>query len=204
LTPGAGEQLKNEVVRVRNLGCGVSVGSGLVIDPHEFVTNSHVIEGSGNIQVNLRNGTLLTSRVVVASARRDLAIVRVDGDLPLPAPSFGPVVSAVTRVTVAGFPLAEAYSTTPGRILGPTTLFGFPSYTLDAPIVPGDSGGPVLDSEGRVVAIVNAKNLRAHRAYAIPIGEVARLRSGAIPGTSAVPCGESDRIIEELGPSAFP
>jgi S1-C subfamily serine protease len=191
------ERIKPSIIRIRNLGCGVGVGSGVAIDETHFVTNSHVIEGSRKVQLNLASGSSGEGFVEVASPTRDLAIVRVDSVRLSPLPLLDGRVPRGTRVFIAGFPLAERYTTVRGRILGMDEILGFTSYALDAPIQQGNSGGPAVDAAGNVVAIVNSKHILKHEAYAIPADDIKKLRDGSIAGQEFVTCGTADELIRE-------
>jgi len=187
----------------------VSVGSGVIIDSDGLVlTNEHVIRGAapGEIFCLLSNGRSCTVRDVASDPRRDLAVLRIDATGLVPA-RLGDVASVRQGyfVIVLGNPLGTA-SADHGR---PAMSFGVVSalgrdltwqldagaddryygnlIQTDAPIHPGNSGGPLLNIEGEVIGISTALSIAdgtAHAVgYAIPMSDwtkriVARLARG--------------------------
>lgn len=180
------------VVRIRNINClGLDIGSGFAIDAHTLLTNRHVLAGASELEVSTWDGH--DERVAAASVGRlvDLGVVQVDGTLPYHAYVHARPVPG-ERVQVVGFPLGGPETFSYGRIVGFVSGadLGVPGKVmrLTANVQPGNSGGPVLDSKGRVVGIVYAIELATGYGLAIPLSTLRTLiRAG---GVQAVPpCG---------------
>jgi hypothetical protein len=154
------------VVKVLGTACGLGVqGSGWIAAPNTVVTNAHVVAGQDDTTVEGPDGTPRGAQALVFDARNDVAILRVE-DLAgrvLPRRDDAPVGAAVSAL---GFPRDGPYTATAGR-LGPTRpVISEDAYgrgpvsrrmtALRGRIRSGNSGGPVGDSAGRVVATVFA------------------------------------------------
>jgi putative serine protease PepD len=146
-------------------GQGTAEGSGFVVDQNgEIVTNQHVVDGAGSIEVQFADGTKATAKVVGADASSDLAVIRVSGvdssklqPLTLGNSSGVEVGSSVVAI---GSPYGLEGSVTAGVVSALGRSISAPNnYTIssaiqtDAPINHGNSGGPLLDSQGRVIGV---------------------------------------------------
>jgi S1-C subfamily serine protease len=185
-------QAEEMTVRVRNTGCaGVSLGSGIAIAPDVLITNRHVLAGASELEVNTWDGRDLTVTAAAVGVLGDLGVAKVNGTLPTVA-RFGPPPHADEVVTVVGYPLGGPLTLADGtvvdRIDGTTYGVQGPIIRLTAEVEHGNSGGPVIDSSGRVVAIVYAIETTTGFGLAIPVDTLAALaRAG---GMQAVPpCG---------------
>ncbi len=169
------ERLAREVtLRVRNLGCGgLATGSAVAIGSDLLVTNRHVIEGADRLEVTTWDGHTLTVGVAKAATTHDIAVAEVDGGLPDAAAVAAADVEAGADVLVAGYPRGGALSIAEGRVTRRTEdlLFGAEAgaLALDVEVRPGNSGGPVLDAEGRLVGIVYAYAEGDGRGFAVPV-----------------------------------
>ena len=106
-TPSFENRVRRSIVRIENRGrCNVGVGTGWVLDETRIVTNSHMIEGDGKVDVELWHGATLTGTVDKASPARDLAIVTIPAGLPAPLPLATEEPTEDTELRIAGFPLA--------------------------------------------------------------------------------------------------
>lgn len=180
------------VVRVRNINCqGLEIGSGFAIDAHTLLTNRHVLAGASELQVSTWDGH--DYRVTAADVGRlvDLGVARVNGDLPYHHFVEAKPVAGES-VQVVGFPLGGPETFSYGRIVGFVNGagLGVPGKVmrLTANVQPGNSGGPVFDSKGRVVGIVYAIELATGYGLAIPLDTLRSLIDAG--GFQAVPpCG---------------
>ena len=140
-----------------------SLGSGFIVDPSGIiVTNYHVIDKADEILVRLQDDRELKAEVVGRDPKTDLAVLRVESDEPLPFLEFGD--SDETRVgdwvIAIGNPFGFASTVTAGIVsarkrdirAGPYDDF----IQTDAAINKGNSGGPMLNLEGRVIGVNTA------------------------------------------------
>lgn len=139
-------------------------GSGLVVAPDGYVlTNSHVVHRTGRVQVTLADGRRVEGHAVGDDPPTDLALVKVDASA-LPYAPLEPVRIRPGQLCVAiGNPLGFHATVSAGVIsaLG-RSLRGRDSRLIDdvvqhtAPLNPGNSGGPLASSTGRVLGINTA------------------------------------------------
>ena len=167
------------------------MGSGTIIDSKgQILTNNHVVGGAEKITVTLWNGEMLEGNIVGACSVHDTAIVKVNKP-ELPAAELGD--SEKLRVGQRVYAIGNPFGL-PG---GPTVTSGVISATkrtiesqrglienlvqTDAAINPGNSGGPLLDLEGKVVAINTAIIPYAQGiGFAIPINTAKQCTSDMI------------------------
>jgi len=137
------------------------LGSGFIVDSKGLiVTNLHVIGEGRSFVVETADGRTLTPTAIEASDRNfDLAIVRVEADdliaLPL---GDSDAVELGQEVVALGNPQGLERSVVKGVISGSREIEGLPLIQLAIPIEPGNSGGPVLDRQGRVLGVVTMKS----------------------------------------------
>jgi S1-C subfamily serine protease len=169
------------VVRVRGFACGLGVeGSGWIVRPGLVVTNAHVVAGIRSPIVDRRDGHRVTGSVVAFDADNDVAIVKVPGlrgrPLRLADPRRG------ESAALLGFPLNGPFRVTAVR-LGATSRvatrdaygrlrIGRTVVGLRGAVRSGNSGGPIVDTDGRVVATVFARREGSDEGYAVPNGSV--------------------------------
>jgi S1-C subfamily serine protease len=159
---------------------GISLGSGFIYDNSgHIITNYHVVAGSdpNDISITFIDGTVYRARVVGADQYSDLAVLRVEDDIPaeklIPLPlanSSGLLVGQ--EVVAIGNPFGLSGSMTEGIVSGlnrlipvyqdPFSDITAPAFSIpdviqtDAAINPGNSGGPLLNMQGEVVGINSA------------------------------------------------
>ena len=154
------------VVRVLGTACGLGVsGSGWVAEPGLVVTNTHVVAGQDDTTVTTREGAELDATPVHFEPRNDLAVLRVDGlsGAPVPLASAAP---RGTAAAVLGFPENGPFTVAPARLGPTTTVLSEDAYgrgpvnrrmtSFRGTVRSGNSGGPVVDADGRVLATVFA------------------------------------------------
>ncbi|UCB44910.1 MAG: trypsin-like peptidase domain-containing protein [Spirochaetota bacterium] len=157
-------------------------GSGLIIAPDGFVlTNHHVIENTKEVEVTTTDGQLLRARIVGADPFTDLAIVRVSSN-GLPHSELGDSDSLkVGQIAIAiGNPYGFQHTVSAGVISALGRTLRSRSGRLienviqtDVALNPGNSGGPLVDSRGRVVGINTAMIYMAQGiSFAIPVNTV--------------------------------
>jgi serine protease Do len=165
------------------------LGSGFIVSPDGYIlTSAHVIEGAKSIEVQLltRDGSTqnVDAQVVGQDKATDSALLKIDVDRRLPTLRLGSAkdIDVADWVVVIGNPFGLASTVTVGVVsykgrsdISPTGAPGYLDYLqTDAAINPGSSGGPILDSDGRVIAIANAVNVSGQGiGFGIPI-DVAR------------------------------
>lgn len=165
--------LRRATLRIRARSCfGVGTGSGFAITDQVLVTNRHVVEGADLLQVSTWDGQTLDVAISGVAMTEDLALVLVRGQLPVSLelharPRLGDEVVAV------GYPLGGELTFSHGRVLGEDSIDAFgrqtPVVRMSNTIQPGNSGGPLLDEEGRVVGVVFAVDTRTGDGLAIPV-----------------------------------
>ena len=143
-----------------SLRCRESVGSGFFVGPDLVVTNAHVLCPVGeSIQVGLSDDRKYVGQVLQRDDSLDLGLVRVPGATAQPMP-LGDVgdVAVGDRVVIVGSPVGLDFTVQEGSISSLQRSGNGVAYLqLDAKVSPGNSGGPVVDSQGRVVGIVSMK-----------------------------------------------
>ncbi len=140
-----------------------SAGSGVIVDPAGVVlTNNHVVAGGGKIMVRLQDGREFEATDIKTDPKTDLAVLHLKGNGAFPAAQLGDsnALEVGEWVLALGQPFGLQGTVTAGivsakgRGLGITDQEDF--IQTDAAINPGNSGGPLIDLEGRVVAINTA------------------------------------------------
>ncbi len=155
------------VVRIVGTACGLGIeGSGWVAAPDLVVTNAHVVAGESDTVVEPGgNGPGLSAHAVDFDPHNDIAILRVPG-LHEPSLRLASDPRAGTAAAILGYPEDGPFDVEPGRI-GQTSLVSTEDAYGNGPVVrrittlrgrvrPGNSGGPMVDSAGQVVATVFA------------------------------------------------
>lgn len=158
-------KVRGSIVVISHAGRELSqqgLGTGFIIDKSGLIaTNLHVIGEARPITVQTADGKSLTVTAVHASDRAlDLAIIRVDAG-ELAALELGDVekLDQGEPVVVMGNPQGLKHSVVSGVISGRREIDGRNMLQLAIPVEPGNSGGPVLDMQGRVLGIVTMKSL---------------------------------------------
>jgi putative serine protease PepD len=198
------KRVKDAVVEVRTGAGGETpfgeqapqegTGSGFVIDEEgHIVTNQHVVEGASSVRVEFVDGTEVDAEVVGTDPSTDIAVLDVDR----PSSELTPLRFAATgalevgnSVIVLGSPFGLEGTLTTGVISAVGREIQSPNgFTIenavqtDAALNRGNSGGPVLDTQGRVVGV--AAQIRSESGGSDGVGY-------AIPGDTA------KRVADEL------
>lgn len=179
-------------VRVRSRGCGrLGTASGVALAPRLLVTNRHVVSGADTIELNYWDGTSATASVLTVAVADDLALVRVSVRLPTVARLAQRDARDGAAVVVAGFPNGGRQTVGRGRVVEYARLRSpveaSPVMRLTATVVPGNSGGAVVDERGELVGVVFGVETETGYGLAIPASAVEELVSdgGTAPSTTA-------------------
>jgi S1-C subfamily serine protease len=143
----------------------VGAGSGVLLTPDGYVlTNHHVVQERNRVNVTLTDGTRLGAAAVGADPPNDLAVIRAEGSgLPYAGLGDSSALRVGQLVIAIGNPLGFQSSVSTGVVSA--TGRGMRSRDMrlienviqhTAPLNPGNSGGPLVDSRGRVVGINTA------------------------------------------------
>ena len=199
-----------------------SSGTGFVVADGRVLTNQHVIEDCGRLMLRNAAGQRLPARASATDRQRDLALLTV-------APSVGPPLTFRDRpdvrrgesVVTYGFPLSGLLSSGPSLTTGDlSALSGLrdnpANFQITAPVNPGNSGGPLLDSQANVIGVVVSK-LNAMRTAEMTGGDIPQNVNFAVKGTEALaflrehgvtphtsPSTGTDKRTPEIGDVAFP
>jgi S1-C subfamily serine protease len=159
-------QVTPSVARVDVQGrAGAGSGSAVVYRSDGIlVTNAHVVQSGGQVSVTLPDGDRMDAEVVGVDAASDLAVLEVDADdLPVPAWAGADQMPEIGTTAVAiGSPYGLDGSVTSGIISALGRTLPSPQGVLvdliqtDAAVNPGNSGGALVDGQGRVVGINTA------------------------------------------------
>jgi S1-C subfamily serine protease len=170
------------VVRVLGTACGLGVeGSGWAVAPGLIVTNAHVVAGSEDTTVTTQGGVQLDATAVYYDPKNDLALLRIGADLPtLPISSER---EAGSSAAVLGYPENGPYAVEAARLGETRATVSDDAYghgpvdrtitALRANVRSGNSGGPLVDSQGEVVGTVFAATTTGPQGgFAIPAEQV--------------------------------
>jgi S1-C subfamily serine protease len=187
------------VVRVLGTACGLGVeGSGWIAGPGLVVTNAHVVAGETDTTVTPSGGSSLDATPVHYDPSNDLALLRVSG-LSRPSLSFAPEVRSGTPGAVLGYPENGPFTIAPARVgvTGPVVTqdsYGRGPVTreltaLRGEVRSGNSGGPLIDADGRVMGTIFAATTQGKPGgYAVPNDIVSRALSDTTGQVSTGPC----------------
>lgn len=194
------EAVRSAIVGVSaKLSNGTSLGSGVAIAEGGYVlTNQHVISGQRGITLYFADKTTASAELIFSDSSIDLAILKSSKDLPyLPTAPLSDVQIG-DDVLAVGTPLSLQFqhSFTKGivsalnRTLEIQSLGGYTTYMQnliqhDASINSGNSGGPLINSQGKVIGINSLKASDAEGiGFAIPIETATAVAERVIPNAN--------------------
>lgn len=198
-TPGV-RAAQAATVKVQGRGCGgIVFGSGFPIGSSQFLTNAHVVAGTRDTRVVLADSTEYQARVVLFDPETDVAVLTVPGlrVIPLPMGAAGPG----TQGAAIGYPeggvervsraVIDQAVEAQGRDIYGQNLVTRQIWVTEAHVVPGNSGGPLVDLDGRVVGVIFAASTsQPGQAYALTDDEIQPDLQAAQGRTQAVGVGQ--------------
>lgn len=190
-----------------------SIGSGFVVDGQGYIlTNNHVVDGAEAIDVTMwpAQGNKFSAKLAHVDKDLDLALLQIDAGRPLtPAVmANSDVLETGDWVLSVGSPFGFAHTVTMGMISASKRdlVIGGRTYDAmiqtDAVINEGNSGGPLIDINGRVVGINTAiyapDGTYTGLGFAIPVNRARHfftLVTGAIPAALTQPAGAGGKML---------
>lgn len=179
---------------------GSAEGSGIVLTPDgDVLTNNHVVSaaGPGRITVTLADGTEYPAEIVGTAPSYDLAVLQLDGASGLTPATFGDSTQLQVgqQVVAIGSPQGLSGTVTSGIVSAlsrTVTVQGedgravvYNGLQTDAPINRGNSGGALVDLQGRVIGINSAIATTGQSAGSIGLG-------------FAIPVDQARRVAQEI------
>lgn len=192
-------------------------GSGVVVSPDGYVlTAAHVVTAAqgGPVTLRLADGVDRPATIVRLDAYQDVALLKVTSEVPMACAS--PAVSGTQllglEVFAVGSPLRDELSGTvsKGIVSGNRTIEDRAYVQTDAPVNPGNSGGPLVDLSGHVVGILVAKVIQGEGiGFAVPVDRaVTRLELVFGPASDPTPSpglrGRGGGSTRALAPASPP
>jgi S1-C subfamily serine protease len=196
-SPGA-KAAAGSVVKIHGTACGLGTqGSGWIVRRGLVATNAHVIAGEHDTQVLAPNGQQLGARPVYVDGKNDVALLRVSS-LAVPPLAADQNDSFPKPVVILGYPrdgplkAIAATAGAPREVIAPDAYDRRVGARVVVPmrgrVQPGESGGPVVDGRGSVVAMVFAGAKHGASGYAVPVDLVLRGVSSELRPVSSGPC----------------
>ncbi len=199
VTRSAGARLaRRSVVELRGSACGmIKQGSGWVVGDDLVATNVHVIAGEDDTRVTIAGGPSLAAEPVYVDTTNDVALMRVDG-LGLPALRLGSAPGGAESVTLLGYPEGGPLTARAGTAAAPRTVITPNAYgkngTVRSVVVtrgtlgPGSSGGPIVDAQGAVVAMIFGGSADGASGAAVPPSAIRDALGARLRPVSSGPC----------------
>jgi len=187
----------SSVLKVRGTNdCGRGIeGSGFVFAPNRLMTNAHVVAGVDDPEVYVTAEDAVDAQVVFYDPELDVAVLEFESDevRPLPLTAVGEPAEPRDAVAILGYPQDGPFDIESGRIrstqrLRSPDIYGDGAvirdvYSLRGLVRPGNSGGPIVDSRGRVAGVVFAASVTDDdTGYALTADQV---RDAAAEGRTA-------------------
>ncbi len=181
-------------------GRRLGVGSAFLIEGNRLVTNAHVVTGGTPY---LRTGAVvLPLTVQQLDVLTDIAVVSLEAQLDASPLAFAATEPGIgSSIFAIGNPQGLERTISQGLISGRRDFEGRDLLQITAAISPGSSGGPVVDSEGKVIGVtVGQLSAGQNLNFAIPVSALQRLLAGASANTFATALARPVNLIEQEPP----
>jgi S1-C subfamily serine protease len=186
------------VVRILGTACGLGIsGSGWVAEPGIVVTAAHVVAGEETTYVvQSQSNRRLTAKPIAFDSKNDIAVLRVPDlsarVLPMAEPEDG------ASVAIVGYPLNGPLDAEPGRVGRTASILADDAYghgpvtrtvtSIGGKVRHGNSGGPAIDTQGRVQLTVFAARVGGDGGYGVPTQVVRKVLASASGPVSTGSC----------------
>ena len=153
--------IEDAVKKVVTVATDVSAGSGFAVGSDGYIlTNQHVVADSTVIQVQTYDNEVYVAELIGADATADIAILRISREMEGFELADSDNVVVGQKVIAIGNPLGLSYTVTEGIVSavdreGPNGLRDY--IQTDVTLNPGNSGGPLIDRDGKVIGVANFK-----------------------------------------------
>ncbi len=188
---------RKSVVKIVGEGCGgVVEGSGFVVRNDIVATNAHVVAGISQPYVEDTNGNHLAT-VIYFNPNLDFALLRVHNLAGSPLSVTSSIVANNTPGAALGYPGGGNFTADPSTVMQEFTALGSNIYNngtterqvyeIEAHIIPGNSGGPLINTQGTVIGVVFAQSTQYNDVgYALVTKPIVKIIDSTNPNGSAV------------------
>lgn len=155
-TNSINEHINDVRVTVVTIFAGNGHGSGFFISSDGYLlTSAHVVGGAKFVKVKLTTGREVLGEVIRSDTRRDVALIKTEENQMIPLPINDTEINVGNEVYAIGSPLDEKLNTTlsKGIVSGYRVEDGIRFIQGDIDVLPGNSGGPLVDRNGNVLGI---------------------------------------------------
>ncbi len=175
---------ENSVVKIVGQGCGGIVeGSGFIVAPNLIMTNAHVVAGITHPYITTLTGHSLKANTIWFNPNLDIAILRVNNLSGLILNLARSIYNPNTPGAVLGYPGGGSFTAVAASIISQLSATGQniygngnitrSIYEINAQVIPGNSGGPLININGKVIGVVFAQSTTyAHVGYALTTNKV--------------------------------
>jgi S1-C subfamily serine protease len=152
-------------------------GSGVIIDSHGVIaTNTHIIANAPHIYVGLSDGTVLEASLIYSSDA-DFSFIKIDPPYPLQVITWADSSQAPAGTPIIGLSYADdirhILSGQITNLVNGADSNNVELIELNLGLIPGDSGGPLLDNQGHLLGMIMAKRLSEdNKTYAIASNKI--------------------------------
>lgn len=134
------------------------LGSAVAVSRKTLITNHHVIDGADKVELSSWDGKTLKAKILSVASIGDVAIIKTKQNLPKVAePEFN--WHKLQVVSIAGYPKGNQFDIVKGVLLEgiKSNRDPLPRIAIRAKVYSGNSGGPVFNRKGKLIAIIVEK-----------------------------------------------